>query len=68
MMPMTERFAAGIRHHIDTRGPDLVRFTVGTGLVREPAHQRLHRDDRRSHQLVASGWGLRIVRFWRRRA
>lgn len=29
MHPMTGRFAAGIRHYIDTRRPDLVRFTRG---------------------------------------
>jgi hypothetical protein len=29
MMPMTERFAAGIRHYIDTRRLDLVRFAKG---------------------------------------
>jgi hypothetical protein len=29
MHPMTERFAADIRHYIDTRGLDLVRFTKG---------------------------------------
>jgi hypothetical protein len=31
MMPMTERFAAGIRHYIDTRRLDLVRFAKGQG-------------------------------------
>jgi hypothetical protein len=29
MHPMTERFAADIRHYIDTRGLDLVRFAKG---------------------------------------
>src|ERR1700757_3783098 len=29
MMPMTERFAADIRHYIDTRRLDLVRFAKG---------------------------------------
>ena len=29
MRPMTERFAADIRHYIDTRGLDLVRFAKG---------------------------------------
>lgn len=29
MLPMTERFTAGIRHYIDTRGLDLVRFAKG---------------------------------------
>jgi len=29
MLPMTERFAAGIRHYIDTRRLDLVRFARG---------------------------------------
>ena len=29
MLPMTERFAADIRHYIDTRGLDLVRFAKG---------------------------------------
>ncbi len=29
MMPMTERFAADIRHYIDSRGLDLVRFAKG---------------------------------------
>ena len=29
MMPMTERFAADIRHYIDVRGLDLVRFARG---------------------------------------
>jgi hypothetical protein len=31
MMPMTERFAADIRHYIDTRRLDLVRFAKGQG-------------------------------------
>ena len=29
MRPMTERFAADIRHYIDVRGLDLVRFAKG---------------------------------------
>ena len=29
MLPMTERFTAGIRHYIDTRRLDLVRFAKG---------------------------------------
>ena len=29
MLPMTERFAADIRHYIDSRGLDLVRFAKG---------------------------------------
>jgi len=29
MLPMTERFAADIRHYIDTRRLDLVRFARG---------------------------------------
>jgi hypothetical protein len=29
MMPMTERFAADIRHYIDARGLDLIRFAKG---------------------------------------
>ena len=29
MLPMTERFTAGIRHYIDTRRLDLVRFARG---------------------------------------
>ncbi len=31
MHPMTERFAADIRHYIDTRRLDLVRFAKGQG-------------------------------------
>ena len=48
MRPMTERFAADIRHYIDVRGLDLVRFAKGqskdqfaTGYLAGPAC-RLH--------------------------
>jgi hypothetical protein len=36
MRPMTERFAADIRHYIDVRGLDLVRFAKGQSKARSP--------------------------------
>ena len=36
MLPMTEHFTADIRHYIDTRRLDLVRFAKGRARTRSP--------------------------------
>ena len=36
MLPMTERFTADIRHYVDTRGWNLVRFAKGQSRTRSP--------------------------------
>src|SRR5260370_3615074 len=63
MLPMTERFAADIRHYIDTRWLDLVRFAKGQSkdqVARSYLSGRSERD-----QILFAGVAQEKARIWR---
>ncbi|MGH3238631.1 MAG: hypothetical protein ACRDOH_36320, partial [Streptosporangiaceae bacterium] len=63
MMPMTERFAADIRHYIDVRGLDLVRFAKGQSkdqVAREYLAGKSGGD-----QILFAGVAQEKTRIWR---
>ena len=65
MRPMTERFAADIRHYIDARGLDLVRFAKGQSKD-EVARGYLAGHDG-GEQILFAGVAQEKTRVWRTR-
>jgi hypothetical protein len=65
MRPMTERFAADIRHYIDVRGLDLVRFAKGQSKD-EVARRYLAGHDG-GEQILFAGVAQEKTRVWRTR-
>ena len=65
MRPMTERFAADIRHYIDVRGLDLVRFAKGRARTRSPGPT--WRAMTAGSRSCSPGWPGRRPRVWRTR-
>ena len=65
MRPMTERFAADIRHYIDVRGLDLVRFAKGQSKD-QIARQYLAGHDG-GEQILFAGVAQEKTRIWRTR-
>ena len=65
MRPMTERFAADIRHYIDARGLDLVRFAKGQSKD-EVARSYLAGHDG-GEQILFAGVAQEKTRVWRTR-
>ena len=65
MLPMTERFAADIRHYIDSRGLDLVRFAKGQSKD-EIARAYLAGHDG-GEQILFAGVAQEKTRIWRTR-
>jgi hypothetical protein len=65
MRPMTERFAADIRHYIDVRGLDLVRFAKGQSKD-EVARGYLAGHDG-GEQILFAGVAQEKTRVWRTR-
>ena len=65
MRPMTERFAADIRHYIDSRGLDLVRFAKGQSKD-EIARRYLAGHDG-GEQILFAGVAQEKTRVWRTR-
>ena len=65
MLPMTERFAADIRHYIDARGLDLVRFAKGQSKD-QIAREYLAGHDG-GEQILFAGVAQEKTRVWRTR-
>jgi hypothetical protein len=65
MRPMTERFAADIRHYIDSRGLDLIRFAKGQSKD-EVARRYLAGHDG-GEQILFAGVAQEKTRVWRTR-
>ena len=65
MRPMTERFAADIRHYIDVRGLDLVRFAKGQS--KDQIARRYLAGHDGGEQLLFAGVGQEKTRIWRTR-
>ena len=65
MMPMTERFAADIRHYIDVRGLDLVRFAKGQS--KDQIARRYLAGHDGGEQILFAGVAQEKTRVWRTR-
>jgi hypothetical protein len=65
MRPMTERFTADIRHYIDVRGLDLVRFAKGQSKD-QVAREYLAGHDG-GEQILFAGVAQEKTRIWRTR-
>src|SRR6266568_1189447 len=65
MRPMTERFAADIRHYIDVRGLDLVRFAKGQS--KDQIARRYLAGHDGGEQLLFAGVAQEKTRIWRTR-
>jgi len=65
MRPMTERFAADIRHYIDVRGLDLVRFAKGQSKDQVARGYLACHDG--GEQLLFAGVAQEKTRIWRTR-
>ena len=65
MLPMTERFAADIRHYIDSRGLDLVRFAKGQS--KDQIARRYLACHDGGEQILFAGVAQEKTRVWRTR-
>ena len=65
MLPMTERFAADIRHYIDSRGLDLVRFAKGQS--KDQIARRYLAGHDGGEQILFAGVAQEKTRIWRTR-
>ena len=65
MLPMTERFAADIRHYIDSRGLDLVRFAKGQS--KDQIARRYLAGHDGGEQILFAGVAQEKTRVWRTR-
>ena len=65
MRPMTERFAADIRHYIDVRGLDLVRFAKGQSKDQVARGYLAGHDG--GEQILFAGVAQEKTRIWRTR-
>jgi hypothetical protein len=65
MLPMTERFAADIRHYIDSRGLDLVRFAKGQS--KDQIARRYLACHDGGEQILFAGVAQEKTRIWRTR-
>jgi hypothetical protein len=65
MRPMTERFAADIRHYIDSRGMDLVRFAKGQS--KDQIARRYLAGHDGGEQILFAGVAQEKTRIWRTR-
>ena len=65
MRPMTERFAADIRHYIDVRGLDLVRFAKGQS--KDQIARRYLAGHDGGEQILFAGVAQEKTRVWRTR-
>ena len=65
MLPMTERFAADIRHYIDARGLDLVRFAKGQS--KDQIARRYLACHDGGEQILFAGVAQEKTRVWRTR-
>jgi len=65
MRPMTERFAADIRHYIDVRGLDLVRFAKGQSKDQVAGGYLAGHDG--GEQILFAGVAQEKTRVWRTR-
>ena len=65
MRPMTERFAADIRHYIDSRGLDLVRFAKGQS--KDQIARRYLAGHDGGEQILFAGVAQEKTRVWRTR-
>jgi hypothetical protein len=65
MMPMTERFAADIRHYIDARGLDLIRFAKGQSKDQVAKEYLAGHDG--GEQILFAGVAQEKTRIWRTR-
>ena len=65
MRPMTERFAADIRHYIDVRGLDLVRFAKGQSKDQVARGYLAGHDG--GEQILFAGVAQEKTRVWRTR-
>ena len=63
MLPMTERFAADIRHYIDTRRLDLVRFAKGQS--KDQVAKQYLAGKSGGDQILFAGVAKEKVRVWR---
>ena len=63
MLPMTEHFAADIRHYIDTRGLDLVRFAKGQSKDQVAKEYLAGHDG--GEQILFAGVAQEKARIWR---
>ena len=65
MLPMTERFAADIRHYIDARGLDLIRFAKGQS--KDQIARRYLAGHDGGEQILFAGVAQEKTRIWRTR-
>jgi hypothetical protein len=65
MLPMTERFAAGIRHYIDSRGMDLIHFAKGQS--KDQIARRYLAGHDGGEQILFAGVAQEKTRVWRTR-
>src|SRR6266567_4135155 len=65
MLPMTERFAADIRHYIDVRGLDLVRFAKGQS--KDQIARSYLAGHEGGEQILFAGVAQEKTRVWRTR-
>jgi hypothetical protein len=63
MLPMTERFAADIRHYIDSRRLDLVRFAKGQSKDQDARQYRAGKSG--GDQVLSAGVAQEKARIWR---
>src|SRR5713101_5483072 len=65
MLPMTERFAADIRHYIDSRGLDLIHFAKGQS--KDQIARRYLAGHDGGEQILFAGVAQEKTRIWRTR-